>query len=239
MNRYDDCKYFNIIYNAVQKTYPFLEDKISHILLIESIFAYDNYVINLEQKTYIPQEVLQCVGKTLLHECYKDSPKDIYETIIQEASSIIKNMNDGYISSSDYKERCDFITQIERTEFTLFSALSLLKTSNNLSSPDYDEITLNIRRLRGINDLIKNFTRNSENVKTDKTEYEAAKAVYKLLKSLQSLGYDYSLSMQERTNLNIDHKNDLDLNINYSYKKWLTKIMLFQLRMEILNCNTD
>ena len=60
-----------------------------------------------------------------------------------------------------------------------------------------------------------------------------------MLKSLQSLGYDYNFSPKERAGLGIDHENDNDLSDNFNYEHWLKRLMLLQLSKEIAMDNID
>ena len=53
-----------------------------------------------------------------------------------------------------------------------------------------------------------------------------------MLKSLQSLGYGYTISQREKENLDISHDDDEDLYEDYAYDCWLKRLMLLQLRRE-------
>ena len=111
--------------------------------------------------------------------------------------------------------------------------LALLKLCPSL----YDEKLINqliykVRSLRELNDLIRKYTKDEVSVNTNEKDYEQAKVVYRLLKSLQSLGYGYTINPKEKENLGICHDDDEDLSEDYAYDNWIKRLMLLQLRRE-------
>ena len=92
---------------------------------------------------------------------------------------------------------------------------------------------MNIIRFRELKDLIENYTPDMVDEETTVQDFERAKPIYKMLKSLQSLGYNYNFSAKERSSLNIDHEQDEDLTNRFNFYNWLKRLMLLQLRKEV------
>lgn len=142
-------------------------------------------------------------------------------------------MNDGYITEEDYEERKNFLDKINKKEFQVFTLLALLKSCHSLDNPELTgQLIYKVRSLRELNDLIRKYTKDAVAVNTDVQDYERAKLIYKMLKSLQGLGYGYTISPKEKENLGISHDDDEDLSEDYSFDNWLRRLMLLQLRRE-------
>ena len=235
MGRYQDCTYFETLYEATQNCFSGVSKQNAQTILRETILAPNDYTVEFSDQSYNKTQIMKKLYEALILCCVHETPQQTHHDIVEQAAAIIKHMNDGYITDEDYSERQTFLNTIERYEFALFSAYSFLKTAHIEGEEREPEIVLNIIRLREINDLIVNYTRNEQGVTTDLEEYERAKPVYKMLKSLQNLGYDYNFSPKERESLNIDHEDDDDFNDNFNYENWLKRIMLLELRKELDN----
>lgn len=234
MSRYENCKYFYTLYNAVNNCFPAISTDDIHTILRETILAPSDYTVEFNDFTYSQKEIYSMLASDLIQSCMTDQTKEkTYIEFVKNAAMVIKHMNDGYISDEDYSERTSFLEDTARYEFMLFSALALLKATEEENAHLYGELKLNIIRFREINDLIRNFTRDEKNIDTTRDEFERAKPIYKMLNSLQSLGYNYNFSPQERAGLGIDHDEDEDLTDDFNYENWVKRIMLLQLRLEI------
>ena len=232
MGRYENCKYFDSLYNATEQCFPNISFYNAKTILRETILAPDDYTVEFNNKSFDKHRIMEMLADVLTLSCVKETPEQTHHDVIESAAEIMKHMNDGYITDEDYDERQSFLQMIERYEFTLFAAYSLLMTTKSEDETRMAEIVLNIIRLREINDLITNYTRDEKGITTDRDEFERAKPIYKMLKSLQSLGYDYNFSPKERESLDIDHEDDDDLQKRFKYENWLKRIMLLQLRKE-------
>lgn len=232
MGRYENCKYFDTLYDATEKCFPNINRDNAQTILREVILAPDDYTVEFNNDTFDKHQIMDMLAHTLTMSCVEESPEQTYRDIINCAAEIMKHMNDGYITDEDYDERQNFIERIDRYEFTLFAAYSFLQTAQSDDETVMAEMVLNIVRLREIRDLITNYTRDEKGITTDREEFERAKPIYKMLKSLQNLGYDYNFSPKERQSLDIDHEDDEDLSDLFKYENWLKRIMLLQLRKE-------
>lgn len=239
MGRYENCKYFDSMYNATEKCFPNISRDNARTILREVILAPDDYTVEFNDDSYDKHKIMQMLAHALAMSCVKNSPEETYHDVMNSAAEIMKHMNDGYITDEDYEERQDFLEKIDRYEFTLFAAYCFMKTALSDDETLIDEIVLNVLRLREIRDLITNYTRDEKGITTDREEFERAKPIYRMLKSLQNLGYDYNFSPKERESLDIDHEDDDDLSHRFKHENWLKRIMLLQLRRETAVTVTD
>lgn len=233
MGRYSNCTYFQSLYDAVEKLFPAVDGDNARTLIREVILAPDDYEVEFNNSSYTQKQLRAKIAHQLVVETIDNSAEQTFFDVLEAAAEIMKHMNDGYITTEDYHERKDFLEKISRHEFMLFAALAFYKAADESDSKIFDELSLNIVRLREINDLIVNYTRDAIEIEVDRTEFERAKPIYRMLKSLQSLGYEYNFSPRERAGLGIDHEEDEDLNVEtFGYEKWLKRLMLLQLRNE-------
>jgi len=233
MGRYSDCKYFNFLYDAVNRLFPVISRPDACTILRETILAPADYEVEFNNTSYDKAQIQEMIGHELINARIETTPEQTFYDVLEAAAETMKHMNDGYISADDYHERQAFLDQISQHEFALFSALAFLRVAQKDDAKLFDELTLNIIRLREINDLILNYTRDEVEIEVSRAEYEQAKPIYRMLKSLQSLGYEYNFSPKERYGLGIDHETDSDLSEDFGYENWLKRLMLLQLRKEI------
>lgn len=233
MGRYENCKHFDALYDATENCFPAVSRQNACTILREVILAPDDYTVEFGNKTYDKPEIMSKLAQELALSCVYESPEQTHYDILENAANIIKHMNDGYITREDYEERSEFLEMVERYEFTLFTAFCLLRTLDTDDTVRLEELRINITRLREIHDLIINYTRDDIDAEVERDEYERAKPIYKMLKSLQSLGYDYNFSPKERASLDINHEDDTDLTDSFNAENWLKRIMLLELRLEV------
>ena len=233
MGRYENCAHFDALYDATENCFPAVSRQNACTILREVILAPDDYTVEFGNKTYDKPEIMDKLAKELALSCVYESPEQTHYDILENAANIIKHMNDGYITREDYEERSEFLEMVERYEFTLFTAFCLLRALDTDDTSRLEELRLNITRLREIHDLISNYTRDETDTEVGREDYERAKPIYKMLKSLQSLGYDYNFSPKERASLDIDHEDDTDLTDSFNAVNWLKRIMLLELRLEV------
>jgi len=234
MGRYESCKHFDALYDATENCFPTVDRRNACTILREVILAPDDYVVEFGGNTFGKTDIMQKLIKELALSCVYETPEKTHYDILENAANIMKHMNDGFVSEEDYRERSDFLDMTERYEFTLFTAYCLLRIVDPEDISRLDELKLNVTRLREIRDLILNYTRDTVNVEIGRDEYERAKPIYRMLKSLQSLGYDYNFSPRERASLDIDHEDDTDLSDSFNAENWLKRIMLLELRLEVI-----
>ena len=232
MGRYEKCAYFDALYEATIQCFSGIDAQTARTILREAILAPNDYTVEFNAQEYNKPQLMTSIADTITQSCFEQTPQQTHYLFVEQAAEIIKHMNDGYITDEDYAERQLFLQTAEKCEFLLFTAYCLFMTANYSEQSRLNEILLNIIRLRELNDLINNYTRNEQGVTTDREEFERAKPIYKMLKSLQTLGYDYNFSPKERESLNIDHEDDTDLSDSFNHENWLKRIMLLRLRQE-------
>ncbi|MBQ9034957.1 MAG: hypothetical protein IJ099_03220 [Alphaproteobacteria bacterium] len=239
MGRYSNCTYFENLYDAVNQIFPAVNRPQACTILRETILAPNDYELEFNNASYNQEQIQRLVARQLLDSCIQDTPEQTFYNVLESAAQIMKHMNDGYITTEDHEERTQYLSYINKQEFVLFAALAFLKSACDGDEKLENELILNIVRLREINDLILQYTRDAVEIEVGRDEFEQAKPIYRMLKSLQSLGYDYNFSPKERAGLGIDHENDNDLSDNFNYEHWLKRLMLLQLRKEIAMDNID
>ena len=233
MGRYSECTYFYTLYDAVEQCFPAVSRANAETILRETILAPDDYELDFNDTTYSKPELLSLFSHALSQKCILNDKETTHYNILETAANVIKHMNDGYITQSNYRERQEFLENISRSEFMLFAALACGKAAEETDTMFFGELTLNIVRFRELKDLIENYTPDIVDEETTVQDFERAKPIYKMLKSLQSLGYNYNFSAKERTSLDIDHEADEDLTNRFNFYNWLKRLMLLQLRKEI------
>ncbi|MBQ8481754.1 MAG: hypothetical protein IJ532_04405 [Alphaproteobacteria bacterium] len=233
MGRYENCTYFSTLYDAVGNSFPQVDRENARTILREVILAPDDYTVEFEDTSYNKKQMMDLIARALIGLCISGSPQETFERTIEKVADIIKHMNDGYITTEDAAERRTFLEDAARNEFDLFTAYALRQACGEFNSETLHELKLNIIRLREFQDLVENYTRNEIEVEVSREEFEQARPIYKMLKSLQNLGYDYNFSPRERESLDIDHEDDEDLGDDFNYANWLKRLMLLQLRKEI------
>ncbi|MDY4689265.1 MAG: hypothetical protein SPC24_01685, partial [Alphaproteobacteria bacterium] len=230
---YQDGKYFDSLYQVVQQCYPQLDKAGARDVLRELILAPKSDSITIGNAQYSRSEVIQTLQYPLNGENEEKPFDERYHDLMEAALKTIKHMNDGYITEEDYEERKNFLDKINKKEFQVFTLLALLKSCHSLDNPELTgQLIYKVRSLRELNDLIRKYTKDAVAVNTDVQDYERAKLIYKMLKSLQGLGYGYTISPKEKENLGISHDDDEDLSEDYSFDNWLRRLMLLQLRRE-------
>lgn len=233
MGRYENCTHFDMLYNAVINTFPQIDLVNAKTIIREVILAPDDYMVEFDDTSYNKHQMMDLIASSLISMCVKSSPQETFERTIESVAEIIKHMNDGYITQDDAAERKNFLETAYRSEFALFTAYAMRQATGLYNENTIHELKLNIIRIREFQDLIENYTRDEVEVEVSREEFEQARPIYKMLKSLQSLGYDYNFSPRERTSLGIDHEEDDDLSSKFNCINWLKRIMLLQLRKEI------
>ena len=233
MGRYENCTYFSTLYDAVCNGFPQVDRANARTILREVILAPDDYTVEFEDDSYDKRQMMDIIARALIGLCISGSPQETFEKTIESAANIIKHMNDGYITKEDAEERKNFLTDAARREFDLFTAYAFRQVGGGYDADNMHEMKLNLIRLREFQDLIENYTRDAVEEEVGREEFEQARPIYKMLKSLQSLGYDYNFSPRERESLDIDHEDDEDLSDDFNYANWLKRLMLLQLRKEI------
>ena len=228
---YQDGKYFDSLYQVVQECYPQLDKSAAHDVLRELILSPKSDSINVGNLQYSRAEIIKELQPRLNGENEEKPFDERYHDLLESALKTIKHMNDGYITEEDYKERNNFLDKINKKEFQVFTLLALLESCHfSEDSELIRQLIYKVRSLRELNDLIRLYTKDAVAVNTDVRDYEQAKLIYKMLKSLQS--YGYTISPKEKENLGISHDDDEDLSEDYSFDNWLKRMMLLQLRRE-------
>ena len=239
MHRYDVSTYFENLYILIMSAFPDITRSEASRIIRELILSpkEDNIIIKNEELTKI--SVVD-----YLSQFFDDSnQEDInyrYKKLLDNALNIIKHMNDGYITKEDFKERNALLDYITNKEFQLYFLIALLtEFIPDQINNQINNIIFKITQFRELNDLISKYTKDEFETETNKEEYEKAKVIYKILKSLQTLGYGYTLSQKEKENMGINHHNDDDLTTDFDYFSQIKRLTLLQIEREIERTISD
>ncbi len=230
---YQNGIYFDSLYSAIQNYFPDIGEDESRDIIRELILSPQDDSIEINGQLYRKAELIAVLQRYICNEDNTSSFEERYNNLLTKTLTTIKNMNDGYITQEDYAERQNFLDMINRKEFEIYALHALLKSCGELNDPEQEaKLIYQVKSLRELGDLIRFYTKDAVDVKTGVQEYEKAKIIYKMIKSLQSLGYGYTISQKEKENLGISHEYDEDLNEDYAYELWIIRLMLLQLRRE-------
>lgn len=168
-----------------------------------------------------------------------------YYRWLEETEVIIKNMNDGYVSHEDLKERNEFLEMSYQREAELMVCLALYQNSVFKGAKDkYNEMNYKLMKLRQMRSLIKQSTKDKEDRKVEKHEYEKALEYYRAVKELKEHDLYWELPITVQKNMGraayeaghdagyddnrygVYHGDDKDLQPNYVWYDWLREQMV-------------
>lgn len=137
---------------------------------------------------------------------------------LQDCSEIIKNMNDGFVSQDDLKERNAFLEMSDQRESELMLCLGLYAASTHPKAKEHAALLrYKLERLRQMRSAIETLTREEADTKISKEEYEKALPYYKLFKSLGKQGFGEKTPLDPKLFADISHEKDPDLQADYDY----------------------
>lgn len=239
---YGDCKYFSELYTVIQTCFPQISDSEARDVVRQLILAPLNTEIKIDNTYHTKNEIVELLYREINEENNPEPFENRYYRLLESALNTIKQMNDGYVTEEDYNERETFLDKLNKKEFLLFVVLALFGSQPTAQRNTDKERALayKIARIRELHDLISKYTNDEIGTQTNREDYEQAKLIYKMLKSLQILGYGYTISKKEKQNFGIDHEDDEDLSEDYAFENWIKYLMLRQLKREDrLNAATD
>ena len=239
MLKYDKAEHFENLYIIIQEIFSNISRKEASHIVRELILSPHEDSININEKEFSKIDIVEYLSQFIDNNTEEEININ-YKELLEKSLKIIKHMNDGYITKEDFKERNELLKYINNKEFLLDFLLSLrLEFLAQQDDDNNKHLIFKIIQLRELNDLIINYTKDEFETTTDKNEYEKAKIIYKLLKSLQTLGYGYTLSQKEKENMGINHNNDEDIHPEFEYFNQIKRLTLFQIERELNEYFTD
>ena len=113
---YQDGKYFDLLYQAVQDCYPSVDKPSAKDILRELILSPKSDCIEINGTTYCKADIVQSLKRKLNNENEPKPFDERYHDLMEAALKTIKHMNDGYITEDDYTERNNFLSFINKKD---------------------------------------------------------------------------------------------------------------------------
>lgn len=149
---------------------------------------------------------------------------------LDETSEILKNMNDGFVTEEDLKDRNAFLDLSHQREAELMVCLGLLQNSKSpQAQEEFKKLQYKLTKLREMRSAIKNRTRNQVDVEISRSEYEMAVPYYKYFKALQKLPFGYDLRREQKHQAGLEFDDDDD---ELEYHDALLNVILDQMGEE-------
>ena len=128
---------------------------------------------------------------------------------LNQTLTILKHLNDGFVSESDASERQNFLSMADRRENELMLCLGLYESSSAALAHERAKfIRYKLQKLREMRTSILFLTKEGTDIETTRSEFDAAKPYYQYFKNLQNLpfGYDAPASKKQELGLNFDEE---------------------------------
>jgi len=225
----------SVILKALQKQYPDIDEKIKKATVREMLFAPKNRMIEIDDKRKMGAEDLRFMTANVLETSIKNEvnaqyaksielinsgidPVAEYFSWLNETTSILNHLNDGFITKEDAVERENFLELTDQREADLMVCLGLYESCKTKEAEERIRfVRYKLQKLREMRTSIKFLTRKGEDMQTTRSEYDAAIPYYKYFKNLQRLPFGYDMPYEQKVKLGISHEDDEDLKEGYDH----------------------
>lgn len=225
----------SVILKALQKQYPDIDEKIKKATVREMLFAPKNRMIEIDDKRKMGAEDLRFMTANVLETPIKNEtnaqyaksielinseidPVAEYFSWLNETTSILNHLNDGFITKEDAVERENFLEMTDQREADLMVCLGLYESCKTKEAEERIRfVRYKLQKLREMRTSIKFLTRKGEDMQTTRSEYDAAIPYYKYFKNLQRLPFGYDMPYEQKVKLGISHEDDEDLKEDYDH----------------------
>lgn len=225
----------SVILKALQKQYPDIDEKIKKATVREMLFAPKNRMIEIDDKRKMGTEDLRFMTANVLETPIKNEvntqyaksielinseidPVAEYFSWLNETTSILNHLNDGFITKEDAVERENFLELTDQREADLMVCLGLYESCKTKEAEERIRfVRYKLQKLREMRTSIKFLTRKGEDMQTTRSEYDAAIPYYKYFKNLQRLPFGYDMPYEQKVKLGISHEDDEDLKEDYDH----------------------
>ncbi len=233
-----------ILNQAIQKQYPDLDKQNLNRIARETVFAPSRRMVEIDEQRRLSGSDLRFVVANSLEQapirdqvfayansietlnCETSSVEEFFRWL-SETTTILKHMNDGYVTEEDAAERQSFLNFTDQREAELMVCLGLYQSSK---SPQAEErakfIRYKLQKLREMRTSIKFLTKDAADVTSTRSEYDAAIPYYKYFKSLQKLPFGYDIPRDERKKLGLDQASDINVIEDYDFYAKLASDLL-------------
>ena len=240
----------DIISGALEKQYPNINEQNKKIVTREMLFAPQNRMIEVDERRKMGAEDLRFVTANTLETPVSESTNAAYAKSIEvinsgidpvaeyfswlnETTSILNHLNDGFITKEDAAERENFLELTDQREADLMVCLGLYESCKTKEAEERIRfIRYKLQKLRAMRTSIKFLTRKGEDMETTRSEYDAAIPYYKYFKNLQRLPFGYDMPYEQKIKLGINHDGDKDLKEGYDHYADILNEMLDKMRLD-------
>lgn len=237
-----------IMKSSLEKQYANISEANKKIAVREMLFAPDSRMIEIDDRRKMGAKDLRFMTANTLETPvdegtnvgYAKSIEDInsgidpvaeYFSWLNETTSILKHLNDGFITKEDAEEREQFLEITDQREADLMVCLGLYESCKSKEAQERIKfVRYKLQKLREMRTSIKFLTRTGQDVETTRSEYDAAIPYYKYFKNLQRLPFGYDMPYEQKLKLGICHENDEDLAESYDHYADIVNAMLDQMR---------
>lgn len=237
-----------IIGEALKKQYPNISEQNKKIAAREMLLAPEKRMIEIDENRKMGPQDLRFITANALEVRTNENltlrhaqnieeinsgidPVAEYFSWLNETTSILNHLNDGFITREDAEEREVFLDLTDQREADLMVCLGLYESCKSKEAEERIRfVRYKLQKLREMRTSIKFLTRTGQDVQTTRSEYDAAIPYYKYFKNLQKLPFGYDMPYEQKVKLGISHENDADLQEGYDHYADLVNDALDQIR---------
>lgn len=211
-----------VLKKAIVKQFPMMEAGQLERIAREAAFAPKNRMIEIDENRRLNAEDLRFVVANGMEKAPIEERNFLYANSIEnlnsetssveeffrwlsETTTILKHMNDGYVTEEDAKERQSFLDFTDQRESELMVCLGLYQSCR---SPQAEErakfIRYKLQKLREMRMSIQAYTSKDVDVTSSRPQYDAVVPYYKYFKNLQKLPFGYDLPEADRRALKFE-----------------------------------
>ncbi len=225
--------FVDILENALLVKYPLLPRKRAKTLAVEIVLAPDSRMVTIDDTHSISAEDLKIVIADELNDkplAYRkveprpniDNPyieanaaKEYFDWL-EETTTILRNMNDGYVTQEDAVEKQTFLRNTEERETELFLCLSLYDSCfSSYAERKAESVRYKLQKLREMRTAIMFLTKEGIELETTRSEFDSAKPYYIYFKNLRGVPFGYDAPKEKKEELGIRHDLDKDLSDDF------------------------
>lgn len=220
-------KVIQTLQKAIQKKYPSLHVGKVRNVIREVAFAPQKRLVDLEDTKISASDLRLVLGQMIEFDamfaqsienlnCETSSDQEYFRWL-NDTTKILKNMNDGYVTTEDLAERNEFLKFTYQRESELMLCLGLYQGCRSKQAQERAKfIRYKLQKLREMRASLEFLTKNESNVESLRSEYDAAVPYYKYFKNLQKLPFGYDMPYEQKQKLGISHDDDEDLQEDYN-----------------------
>ena len=239
-----------ILQKTLKAKYPKLSEQRTKILAREMVFAPENRLIQIDDSRKLYKEDLKFIVANKLEEAKSLEFNEIraqsieglnsgtdsieeYFSWLDDTTTILKHMNDGFVTQEDALEKQQFLKDTYQRENELMVCLSLYESCKSSHAQDKAKfIRYKLQKLREMRTAISFLTKEGTDVETTRSEFDATKPYYAYFKHLKEVPFGYDAPAEKKAELGIRHDLDEDLSDNFDRPAYLQNQLLDEMALE-------